>query len=133
MYRLSAYNKAILSKKIKHYKKLHFPGKGSGARLAEEIDVPPQTVSSWLNGSRLPTPMQLYRLSIAFKVSPFELCGIRRDRSKSVELSLLEDMLVMMRGEKKENVNLRVTHKRMNEIKSFLEKVLPEIWNQERE
>lgn len=133
MYRLSAHQKTILIKKIKYYKKLHFPGRGSGARLAEEIGVPPQTVSNWLSGSRQPTPMQLYRLAIAFNVSPFELCGFRQEKTKSVELSLLEGILIMMRGAKKGNVNPRVTQRRMNEIKSFIEKALPEIWNQERE
>ena len=58
MYALPARNKKILVRKIRHYKKLCFPGKGSGARLADEIGVPPQTVSNWLNGCRTPTSEQ---------------------------------------------------------------------------
>lgn len=130
MYRLTARQKAILAKKIRHYKKLHFPGKGSGARLAEEVGVPPQTISNWLSGSRQPTFTQLYRLAIAFKISPLELCGVRKEKPpsrKDAELSILHDMLTMMRDAGKGNANPRVTAKVMNDFKLLIEQAISEM------
>lgn len=136
MYRLSARQKAVLAKKIRHYKELHFPGKGSGARLAMEIGVPPQTVSNWLSGSRQPTPPQLYRLAVAFKVSPLELCGFRKEKApppKAAEASILHDMATMMRDSGKGGANTRVTAKALRDFKDFLEEALAELWRQGKE
>lgn len=130
MYRLSTRNKAILAKKIRYYKDLHFPGKGSGIRLADEVGVPPQAISNWLNGSRQPTAIQLYRLAIAFNVSPLELCGFPKGKApaaKSAEISILHDILTMMREAKKRNANPHITAKAMNEFNSLLEHGIAEI------
>ena len=136
MYRLSARNKAVLAKKIRHYKQLHFPGKGGGARLAAEIGVPPQTVSNWLSGTRQPTFSQLYRLAIAFNVSPLDLCGIRKDKPpqrESPEVSTLRDILAMMRDAEKSGVNPRVTAKALKDFKMLLEQVIAEMWTEGKE
>ena len=99
MYALPARNRKILAKKIRHYKMLCFPGKGSGVRLASEIGVHPQTVSKWLNGTRTPTVEQLYLLAKTFNVSPLELCGIteiEKTPRNMADISLLRNLVDML-------------------------------------
>jgi len=130
MYRLTARQKTILTKKIRHYKNVHFPGKGGGSRLAGEVGVPPQTLSNWLSGSRRPTFIQLYRLAITFNVSPLELCGIQRDKSplrNDADISILHDILSIMREAEKGNANPRITAKVMNDIKVLIEQAILEL------
>jgi transcriptional regulator with XRE-family HTH domain len=94
--KLPVRNKEVLIKKIHHYKKKRFPGKGGGTRLAEEIGVPPSTVSGWLNGSRTPTFGQIYLLAKAFAVSPLDLCGIRKEDKptrNTADAALLRSLL----------------------------------------
>ena len=127
MYHLPPKNKRILTKNIRRYKNLLFKGKGSGARLAEEVGVPPQTLSNWLNGKRHPTLQQLYRLSVAFNVNPMELCGIRDDTKYSRKTAHVALILAIMNQYKDAlecNVNPHVIKKILSEIKSIMEKEL---------
>ena len=130
MYALPDRNKKTLIKKIRQYKKACFPGKGSGARLAEEIGVPKQTVSNWLSGRRTPTFEQLYRLSVAFNVSPLELCGIheKAGASKShAAFSLLRELLNVVEKDIEHNVDPRVTMKTMDSINRLILKAMEEM------
>lgn len=119
MYSLPARNKEILVRNIRRYKEQCFPGKGSGRRLAGEIGVHPQTVTQWLNGSRTPTVKQLYRLSIAFNVSPLNLCGIQdkgEPSESSSAVSMLREVLNVLENDRKNHVKSCATRKIMKEF-----------------
>lgn len=125
MYQLPQKNKEILIKNIRRYKQKSFPGKGSGIRLAEEIGTTPQMISNWLNGSRLPTITQLYRLATAFEVSPLELCGIRVKRNLTLEsahVSVLINVLHHCEKDILTGVNPRITRKFLMLAKSIIDK-----------
>ena len=126
MHLLPEYNRNILIKNIRYYKDLQFPGRGSGVRLAEEIGVPPQTVSNWLNGKRLPTFSQLWSLSQAFGVSPLELCGIRRSRNmrKATPISVFTALLKRHEELAKRHADPRIRQKFMKKIKNMIGKEL---------
>jgi transcriptional regulator with XRE-family HTH domain len=127
MYSLPARNKKILIKKIRQYKKRCFPGKGSGVRLAEEIGVPPQTVSNWLAGNRTPTFEQWHLLAKAFNASPLELCGIRGLGKSAFDISALRIILDVMEHDKNHNVNPHVTAKTMKSINNMALKEIKEV------
>ena len=115
-------NKKILVKKIRYYQQLHFPGKGSGMRLADEVGVAPQMISNWLNGKRLPTTMQLYRLSKVFDVSPLELCGLSKSASPK-KLDHIETLFLLLDRCKtlfSRTVNVHIRERKLKEIKSML-------------
>ncbi len=134
MYSLPARNKKILFKKIRQYKKRCFPGKGSGARLAEEIGVSRQTVSNWLAGNRTPTFEQLYRLAKAFNTSPFELCGIRgagKAFQHTDDIAALRSVLDVLEHGIKHHVNPRVTAKILKSINYVAFNEIIEIKNTE--
>ena len=123
MYALPTRNKKILAKKIHHYKKLCFPGKGSGVRLADEIGVHPRTVSNWLNGSRTPTVEQLYLLAKTFDVSPLELCGITeigKTPRNMADIALLRNLMDMLEYSTKHDDSFRATIKAMKSINSIV-------------
>lgn len=127
MYHLPAKNRRILIKNIRRYKDLLFRGKGSGARLAEEVGVAPQTVSNWLKGKRHPTLRQLYQLSIAFNVGPMELCGIRDDAEYCRETAHVVLMLALLNQYKSAlecNVNRRVIKRIFSELNNIMEREL---------
>ena len=129
MLRMPQRNKTILAGKIRHYMRKCFPGKGSGIRLAEEIGTTPQTISNWLNGSRLPTLKQMYRLAKAFDVSPFELCGIRKKHTrnqKTVHLDVLTSLLQHCENDIARGANPRITRKFLLSIKGIIENDLRE-------
>ncbi|MDR1744512.1 MAG: helix-turn-helix domain-containing protein [Planctomycetota bacterium] len=113
---LPARNKEILIRKIRHHKKLCFPGKGGGMRLAEEIGLPPQTVSNWLSGNRTPTFGQLHLLAKAFNASPLEMCGIRGLGKGALDISALRIVLDILEHDKNHNVNPCVTAKTLKSI-----------------
>lgn len=127
MYRLPARNRNALIKNIRRFKELHFPGKGSGIRFADEAGVSPQTVSNWLGGRRVPTFMQLYRLAKVFGVSPLELCGLRGERAYSrntAHISILHSLLECQEDAIKCGVNPHVTENFLTEIKDLINKEL---------
>ncbi len=127
MYRLPARNRKALVKNIRHYKNLHFPGKGSGLRLADEVGVPPQAISNWLKGTRLPTFMQLYRLAKVFDVSPLELCGIHEEGGysrKTAHVAILHSVLTYHKYALECDVNPHVIVKFLTEIKCLIENEL---------
>lgn len=129
MYHLPASNKKMLTKNINRHKKMNFHGKGANARLAAEIGVAPQTVSNWLNGSRLPTMSQLYELSKVFNVSPLKLCGLKEGceyNTKTAHLILLEIMLNYRKTTIELNVNPRVVLKTLTKFKELVIKELDE-------
>lgn len=102
---------------------MHFPGKGSGMRLADEVGVAPQMISNWLSGKRLPTTMQLYRLAKVFDVSPLELCGVNVKSTPSKEPSHIEILFSLFN--QCENLfsrtdNLHIRDKKLREIKSIM-------------
>lgn len=123
MHHLPERNKKILIQKIRYYKDLHFPGKGSGMRLADEVGVTPQAISNWLSGKRLPTATQLYRLAKVFDVSPLELCVGRSKNASSKELDHIETLFSLLN--QCENLfsctaNLHIREKKLSEIKHIL-------------
>lgn len=124
---LPARNRKILLKNIHHYKKMHFPGKGSGLRLADEVGVAPQTVSNWLSGRRIPTFHQLYRLAKTFNISPLKLCGIK-ERSEyfrnSAHILILRALLEYQEDAIKGGANPHVIANFLTEIKELLNKEL---------
>lgn len=127
MIHLPQRNKIILIENIRRHKMKNFPGKGSGIRLAEEIGVTPQTISNWLNGSRLPTMSQMYCLAKAFDVSPLELCGMRKKYSehpKTEHISILIKLLRRCEKDILQNVNPRIIHKFLLEIKDLIKNEL---------
>ena len=124
MQHLPKRNKEILVKKIRYYKDLHFPGKGSGMRLAEEVGVAPQMLSNWLSGKRLPTSMQLYRLSKAFDVSPLELCGIRSKNKEPDHIETLFSLLAQCQKLLSRTGNFNIQRKKLKEVKTILDKEL---------
>ena len=93
---LSMRSKQELAKRIGRFKKMQFPDKGGGVRLADELGVSPQVVSSWINGKRLPTLIQLYHLAKVFDVSPLELCGMKRKNKLSRQLSHISVLSLLM-------------------------------------
>lgn len=126
MQHLPKRNKEILVKKIRHYKELHFPGKGSGIRLAEEVGVAPQMLSNWLSGKRLPTAMQLYRLSKVFDVSPLELCGIRSKNLASDHIETFFSLLAQCKKLLPGKENSYIRRKTLKEVKAIIKEELHE-------
>jgi len=127
MHDLPERNKNMLLRNIRHYKKVQFPGKGSGVRLSQELGVSPQTLSSWLNGKRLPTFHQLFRLSHVFGVSPLELCGIRKrktDPQGASHISLFLELLKRQNALAKAHVEPHIRENFMKNIKVLVEKEL---------
>ncbi len=123
MHHLPARNKEMLFEKIRHYKEQCFPGPGGGQRLADAIGVLPQTVSYWLNGSRMPTFEQLYRLAILFRVSPLDLCGFKSSEKPNrspAGIALLRESLNMLEHDATHNVDRRVTVKTLNRVSALL-------------
>lgn len=123
MQHLPERNKKILAKKIRYYMDLHFPGKGSGIRLAEEVGIAPQMLSNWLSGRRLPTVMQLYRLSKVFDVSPLELCGIRSKNTSAREQNHIETLFSLLGQCKKilsRTDNSNIQRRKIEEIKLII-------------
>lgn len=127
MYRLPIRNRKALVKNIRYYKKLHFPGKGSGMRLADEAGVLPQTISNWLKGTRFPTFEQLYRLAKVFDVSPLALCGMHEDDGysrKTAHIAILRSVLECQKNALECDVNPHVIEKFLTEIKCLVENEL---------
>lgn len=127
MYRLPDDKKKMLAKNIRYHLQKCFPGKGSGIRLAGEIGTTPQTLSNWLNGTRIPNLCQIYLLAKAFDVSPLELCGARQKDTlnpKVLHISVLTKLLNHCEKDIVRNVNPRVTRKFMNEVKVLVENLL---------
>ena len=123
MYALPARNRKILARKIRHHKRLCFPGKGSGVRLADEIGVSPQTISNWLNGSRTPTFEQLYLLAKTFNVSPLELCGIKeieKTPRNAADISLLRSLLDIFEHAMEHDDSIRSSVKAMKSINNIV-------------
>lgn len=120
-------NKKVLAEKIRYYKNLHFPGKGSGQRLADEIGVAPQVISNWLSGRRLPTVMQLYHLAKVFDVSPLELCGVKSkvdSNSQFRHISMLINFLEQGKTEISHTANSHIKGKIIRELKSVIDNEL---------
>lgn len=116
-------NKKALAKKIRYYKDLHFPGKGSGQRLADEVGVAPQTISNWLSGRRLPTIAQLYSLAKVFDVSPLELCGAtskNKSHSGGNHISMLAYLLNHGENSIPHTVNSNIKDKIIKELKHVI-------------
>ena len=129
MHRLPQRKKIILVESIRRHKRKCFPGIGSGIRLAEEVGVTPQTVSNWLNGSRLPTMSQMYRLAKAFNVSPLELCGIRRKDtrpSQVMHLTVLQNLLQLCEKSIVRGDNPHITRKLLLSFKGLIQNDLCE-------
>lgn len=127
MFYLPAKNKKILTKNIQQYKKLHFSGKGSGVRLAEEVGVAPQTVSNWLSGRRLPTLTQIFRLAKEFEISPLKLCGVRDKYVYSRQFAHLTIFHTIIRYQEHMlncNANHHITKKFLYELKFILKEEL---------
>ncbi len=67
----------------------------------------------------------MYRLAVAFGVSPLELCGIPEEEPQgSAAVYLLRELLNVLEYHRKNHVNPRVTLKEMNAINTIISKVI---------
>ncbi len=67
----------------------------------------------------------MYRLAVAFGVSPLELCGIPEEEQQgSAAVYLLRELLNVLEYHQKNHVNPRVTLKEMNTINTRIAKVM---------
>lgn len=114
MLTLSSRRRSTLAGNIRYYTGKCFPGKGGGARLAEEVGVTPQTLSNWISGKRLPTLPQIYCLAKVFDISPLTLCGMRSKRTinpKRIHLAVLQKLLEYCEKMNSKGANPRTTRK----------------------
>lgn len=96
MVKLTARQRKTLSKNIRLHKERLFPEKGSGNQLAAAMNVSPQVVSFWINNRRCPSDTELARLSVVFRISIFDMCGIHKPKLKKGKYPAMDAIELLM-------------------------------------
>ncbi|MCD8349182.1 MAG: helix-turn-helix transcriptional regulator [Planctomycetaceae bacterium] len=124
-----------MAENIRSCRDKQFPERGGNNRLAKAIGVSPQTLSQWINGSRMPPIEKLQALVTVFGISIQALCGLpeaakpprRLTKVQQGRLAAIDTMIFLLTRQrdallgKKDGGDMR---KVFTAIKEMVEKVI---------
>lgn len=129
MSKLTQREKKAVVKNIRLHRKRLYSERDGGNRLAKELNVSPQLLSQWSNGTRTPTLEKLIALSEVFNVSIQELCGRPNLPMLDSNISVYDAIIMLVNHVKKRGQGKKVranmkTVKRLidNELKNAVTK-----------
>ena len=120
---LSLKEKKCVVRTIKAHKKRLYPERGGGNRLAKDLNVSPQLLSQWINGTRFPTTERLIALAEFFGVTIQELCGREKPAVIDAEVNFYDAVMILTKHLNKKRSGKK-TNKSLKTVKRFMEKTL---------
>lgn len=123
---LCAKQKRNFAKNLRSFKDKLYPERGGGKKLAAKLEISPQLLSNWLNGSRTPSLLSLGKLARIFDVSIQELCTLPRIKHRLSAWEIILDLTKLREQSRKKGIPSHIERERLENLNAIINNELVE-------